>query len=65
MLAEDLSPRESATHQELEAALFLAGQFEEWEYEVELQELDAINTSMYYVTGFSPNPPRDGLGDSP
>ena len=53
MLAEDLSPRESATHQELEAALFLAGQFEEWEYEVELQELDAINTSMYYVTGFS------------
>ena len=53
MLAEDLSPRESATDQELEAAMFLAGQFKEWGYEVELQEFDAPDTSLFYVTGFS------------
>ena len=53
MLAEDLSPRESATDQELEAAMFLAGQFKEWGYEVELQEFDAPDTSIFYVTGFS------------
>ena len=53
MLAEELSPRASATHQESEAALFLADLFEGWEYEVELQEFDAPSTSIYYVTGFS------------
>ena len=53
MLAEDLSPRESATDQELEAAMFLAGQFKEWGYEVELQEFDAPDTSLFYVTSFS------------
>ena len=52
-LAEELSPRASATHQESEAALFLADLFEGWEYEVELQEFDAPSTSIYYVTGFS------------
>ena len=46
MLAEELSPRASATHQELEAALFLADLFEGWEYEVELQEFDAPSTSL-------------------
>ena len=53
MLAEDLSPRESATDQELEAALFLSDQFEGWEYEVELQEFDAPDTSLFYITDFS------------
>ena len=53
MLAEDLSPRESATHQELEAALFLSDQFEGWGYEVELQEFDAPDTSLFYITDFS------------
>ena len=53
MLAEELSPRASATHQESEAALFLADLFEGWEYEVELQKFDAPSTSIYYVTGFS------------
>ena len=53
MLAEDLSPRQSATDQELDAALFLADEFEEWGYEVELQEFDAPDTSLFYVTDFS------------
>ena len=52
MLAEELSPRASATHQESEAALFLADLFEGWGYEVELQEFDAPGTSLFYVTGF-------------
>ena len=53
MLAEDLSTRQSATDQELDAALFLADEFEEWGYEVELQEFDAPDTSLFYVTDFS------------
>ena len=53
MLAEDLSPRQSATDQELDAALFLADEFEEWGYKVELQEFDAPDTSLFYVTDFS------------
>ena len=53
MLAEDLSPRQSATDQELDAALFLADEVEEWGYEVELQEFDAPDTSLFYVTDFS------------
>ena len=50
MLVEELSPRASATHQEAEAALFLANLFEGWGYEVGLQELHAPSTSIFYVT---------------
>ena len=58
MLAEELSPRASATHQESEAALFLADLFEVWGYEVELQEFDAPSTSLFYVTGFDVLTPK-------
>ena len=46
MLAEELSPRESATHEELEAAEWLAGQFSGWGYEVGLEEFEAIEISQ-------------------
>ena len=39
MLAEELSPRESATEEELRAAEYLADQFSGWGYEVGLQGL--------------------------
>ena len=42
MLADELSPRESATDEELAAAKFLAGKFSEWGYDVELQEFDVV-----------------------
>ena len=42
MLAEELSPRESATEQELEAAEWLSGEFSGWGYEVGLEEFEAI-----------------------
>ena len=42
MLAEELSPRESATDEELRAAEYLAGQFSGWGYEVGLQEFEAV-----------------------
>lgn len=42
MLAEELSPRESATEEELRAAEWLAGRFSGWGYEVELEEFEAI-----------------------
>ena len=42
MLAEELSPRESATDEELRAAEFLADQFSGWGYEVGLQNFDAV-----------------------
>ena len=43
MLARELSPRESATDEELRAAEFLAGQFSGWGYEVQIQEFETIN----------------------
>ena len=42
MLAEEISPRESATDEELRAAEFLADQFSGWGYEVGLQEFEAV-----------------------
>ena len=42
MLAEELSPRESATDEELRAAEWLAGRFSGWGYEVELQDFEAV-----------------------
>ena len=42
MLAEELSPRESATEEELRAAEFLADQFSGWGYDVGLQEFEAV-----------------------
>ena len=42
MLAEELSPRESATEEELRAAEWLAGRFSGWGYEVGMEEFEAI-----------------------
>ena len=42
MLAEELSPRESATDEELRAAKYLAGRFSGWGYEVGLQDFEAV-----------------------
>ena len=45
MLAEELSPRESATDEELRAAEYLAGRFSGWGYEVGLQDFEAVEIS--------------------
>ena len=45
MLAEGLSPRESATDEELRAAEYLAGRFSGWGYEVGLQDFEAVEIS--------------------
>ena len=45
MLAEELSPRESATEEELRAAEYLAGRFSGWGYEVEMQDFEAVEIS--------------------
>ena len=42
MLAEELSPRESATEEELRAAEYLAVRFSGWGYEVGLQDFEAV-----------------------
>ena len=42
MLSEELSPRESATDEELRAAEFLAGRFSGWGYDVGLQDFEAV-----------------------
>ena len=42
MLAEELSPRESATEEELRAAEYLVGRFSGWGYEVGLQDFEAV-----------------------
>ena len=42
MLAEELSPRESATDEELRAAEYFVGRFSGWGYEVGLQEFEAV-----------------------
>ena len=42
MLAEELSPRESATEEELRAAEYLTGRFSGWGYEVGLQDFEAV-----------------------
>ena len=42
MLAEELSPRESATDEELRAAEYFADRFSGWGYEVELQDFEAV-----------------------
>lgn len=42
MLTEELSPRESATDEESEAALSLADDFSSWGYDVQIQEFDAF-----------------------
>ena len=40
MLAEELSPRQSATDEELEAAMYLLAEMEELGYEVEIQDFE-------------------------
>ncbi len=40
MLAEELSPRQSATEEELEAAMYLSAEMEELGYEVEMQDFE-------------------------
>ncbi len=45
MLAEELSPRESAKEEELMAAEYLAGRFSGWGYEVEMQDFEAVEIS--------------------
>ena len=40
MLAEELSPRQSATEEELEAAMYLSAEMEELGYEVEVQNFE-------------------------
>ena len=45
MLAEELSPRESATEEELAAAEWLMGRFSGWGYEVEMEEFEAFEMS--------------------
>ena len=42
MLAEELSPRESATEEELRAAEYFVGRFSVWGYEVGLQNFEAV-----------------------
>lgn len=42
MLAEELSPRESSTEEELRAAEWLSEQFSGWGYEVEMEDFEAI-----------------------
>ena len=44
-MAEELSPRESATDEELRAAEYLAGRFSGWGYEVGLQDFEAVEIS--------------------
>ena len=54
MLAEELSPRESATDEELRAAEYFAGRFSGWGYEVEMQEFEAVDigrATRLVVTG--------------
>lgn len=45
MLAEELSPRESATEEEVKAAEWLMGRFSGWGYEVGLEDFEAIEIS--------------------
>ena len=45
MLAEEVSPRESATDEELRAAEYLAGRFSGWGYDVGLQDFEAVEIS--------------------
>ena len=44
-MAEELSPRESATDEELRAAEYLAGRFSGWGYEVGMQDFEAVEIS--------------------
>ena len=45
MLAEELSPRQSATDEELEAAMYLFGEMEELGYEVEIQDFEVTEAN--------------------
>ena len=60
-LANELSPRESATSEELAAARFLADEFSDWGYTVELQEFDtfylfdATHFGVFTENVFGPN----------
>ena len=45
MLAEELSPRQSATEEELEAAMYLLGEMEELGYEVEIQDFEVTEAN--------------------
>ena len=45
MLAEELSPRQSATEEELEAAMYLFAEMEELGYEVEIQDFEVTEAN--------------------
>ena len=45
MLAEELSPRQSATEEELEAAMYLLAEMEELGYEVEIQDFEVTEAN--------------------
>lgn len=45
MLAEELSPRQSATEEELEAAMYLLAEMEELGYEVEVQDFEVTEAN--------------------
>ena len=62
-LAEELSPRESATDEELAAAMFLADEFSELGYEVGLQSFDAV--SLFDVSRLAVLTPGVAFTDAP
>ena len=51
MLVEELSPRESATDEELRAAEYFAGRFSGWGYEVGLQDFEAVEIGRRHPAG--------------
>lgn len=60
MLAEELSPRESATEEELEAAEWLADRLFGWGYEVGLEEFEAIE--LFGAVSLSVTVPEESGG---
>ena len=61
MLAEELSPRESATDEELRAAEYLAGRFSGWGYEVGLQDFEAVEIGATRLVVLGPGDAVEGL----
>ena len=62
-LAEELSPRESATDEELAAANYLAGELSELGYEVDLQPFEAVE--LYNVSRLAVHTPNVAFTDAP
>lgn len=62
-LAEELSPRESGTEEELRAAEWLADRFSVWGYEVWMEEFEVIE--LFEAVGLVIDLPEDWEGDDP